>query len=145
LAGHATIRTGPTIALEAINCDDELKWQTSLQPSDLAELERLREDGHDIKQRGRHYIISLSQSSVRACQLYRTLLHEVGHWVDFEKSTRQVAREDNSKITDRLEEYFARPISQREAFAHQYAISMQVFLKKFGIIPFDALQGDHIP
>ncbi len=139
LPAKKALRTGPVIALEAVNCDAVVKWQKSLQPADLLELERLREDGHDIKQDCRHHIITLNRASVRACQLYRTLLHEVGHWVHFRTSTQKLADEHDLDEKEIFARYFACPAREREAFAHRYASSTQAFLRKFGVIPFDPL------
>ncbi|MDJ0797430.1 MAG: hypothetical protein QNJ51_11470 [Calothrix sp. MO_167.B12] len=48
----------------------------------VKELERLREDGHRTATDKRHYLISSTLDSIRNTQLYRTLHHEIGHYVD---------------------------------------------------------------
>lgn len=139
LPGRKAFRQGPAVTLEAIDPHVRLAWSTALDPQDQAELERLRADGHEIRQEGRRHIFSMSPDSVRTTLLYRTLLHEIGHWVDFlEKVERPAAAGvgDHAALSDA---YFSRPKGEREVFAHRYADAMRARLVKFGIIPFDRL------
>jgi hypothetical protein len=84
---------------------------------------------------GRRYIFSMTAQSVRATQLYRTLLHEIGHWADWlEKVETPCARgEDFDAMADA---YFARPQAEREAYAHRYADNLRAGLEREGLIPF---------
>jgi hypothetical protein len=141
LPGGKTLRSGPIITLEATNCGERLAWPSALSPSDRDELERLRRDGHAIERDGRSYIISISCESARAIQLYRTLLHEIGHWVDFKQRVVVPADAGVADYATLSEAYFARASDEREYFAHAYAESMRAHLVKFGIIPFDPLVG----
>lgn len=133
--GNAMRRFGPVIFLEAIDPSAPIKWQTGLGPEDAEELARLREDGHQIERIGHRYVISPTPASIRATQLYRTLPHEIGHWFDWlEKVETPAARgEDFTALTDR---YFARPASEREAFAHRYADNLRQTLQASSTIPF---------
>lgn len=74
---------GPAIVLEAVEIGKPIVWRTSLGPDDAEELERLREDGHLINRVGKRHLIEVSANSARQTQLYRTLLHEIGHWFDW--------------------------------------------------------------
>lgn len=112
-----------TICLEAQNPDTRLRWPRSLNPDAMRELDRLRMDGHRVLLGRREYVITSSLDSVRTTQLYRTLVHEIGHHVDKKRSTPGV--------------YQARPWAQREAFAHRYALNIQSLLRRAGKIPFD--------
>lgn len=136
-SGRKIICRGPAISLDAVNCDDLVRWPTALRPHDVVELERLRVDGHRIERIGRRHIISITKESARSTQLYRTLLHEIGHWVDMLKHSQ--AHSGRSAGFELSDAYFARPKSEREAFAHDYAARMGARLSKFGIIPFDPL------
>ena len=130
----------PAIFLEAQPKGGKLVWSTSLTPEDTEELQRLREDGHGISRVGRKYIIQTNEKSTRHTQLFRTLLHEVGHWVDYlEKVERPEAAgvESFDTLNDR---YFSRPKQEREAFAHRYADELGNKLKKFGLLPFDRIE-----
>lgn len=110
------------IMLETYNYKKKSFWSNSLTPDEIDEFERLKQDGHQMikTKRGHHLIGSLG--TVRATQLYRTLLHEIGHHVDF--------------IADR-EAYSNKPSKDKEIFAHNYADRMKESLSKQGIIPFD--------
>jgi hypothetical protein len=129
-AGEGASFRGPAITLDAVNCDKPIEWTAALTPHDAAELDRLRADGHRIARDGRRYLISVTKESARSTQLYRALLHEIGHWIDFLRHSRPGESDD---ITNA---YRARPQSEREAFAHRYAAETGARLSKFGIIPF---------
>jgi hypothetical protein len=115
---------GPAISLEAVDPEKILRWSTSLDPDDLAELERLRSDGHSIEQIGKKYIITMTRKSVRQTQLFRTLLHEIGHWVDWLEKVEMPANKGGNfdKLVD---DYWRRPKAEREAFAKRYATAMR--------------------
>lgn len=128
--------SGPAIFLEACEVNDVSKWSTSsLDREGENELERLRADGHDIGRIGRNHIISTNIDAVRSTQLYRTLLHEIGHWVDWLEKVE--SREGD--FGDLIDLYFARPETEREAFAHRYADNWREILRSKGIIPFDRI------
>lgn len=59
--------------------------------------------------------------SLRSTQLYRTLLHEIGHSVDYDRDSG--AFDGKSSL-------------EKEPFAHQYADKLRESLVRFGIIPF---------
>ena len=127
---------GPTIILEAVRAGETFKWGKGLRPQDAHELERLRSDGHGIVSSARQHLITTTAESVRSTQLFRTLLHEIGHWVDFLAKVER-AKGDYGELID---QYFARPHDEREAFAHRYADETFLKLFKSGIFPFDPIQ-----
>jgi hypothetical protein len=134
--------TGPAIILEAQELSKPILEPRSLNPEGARELDRLRRDGHRIVSTKREYLVETTLESARATQLYRTLLHEVGHWVDWLRSvTRPAARTKRpDKEIERLEDlYFARPKSERESFAHRYADALAEHLRLRGTIPFDRI------
>lgn len=134
LSGES-IHRGPAILLDAVNFDARLVWSKSLRPDDQEELKRLLADGHRIISDGRRHVLTVSQESVRATQLYRTLLHEIGHWVDFRKKVTGPADAGGDfVILSQL--YFARRAAEREAFAHRFADATRAHLQRFGVIPF---------
>ncbi len=113
---------GPAIILEAQTLAQPVRWRKSLTPDGQAELERLRLDGHNIRTTRRHHVIAASLESARATQLYRTLLHELGHHVDYNAGNNRPWHE--------------RPAVEKEMFAHQYADRLRARLVSAGIIPF---------
>lgn len=113
--------SGSAIFLEAFEVSKTMRWSKSLEPDEERRLQRLREDGHSIREDGRSYIFSYTLDSIRTTQLYWTLLHEVGHHVDFRRD----------------EEAFDRKArADKEAFASRYADEMQSTLRAKGALPF---------
>jgi hypothetical protein len=127
---------GPALMLEACRFDHPIKWGLHLDPDDLAEIERLRADGHAVERTKRNYLITPTAESTRATQLYRTLLHEIGHWVDYLEKVKRPDDAGQGNWDDLRERYFARPADEREAFAHAYADRLRAKLLAAGIIPF---------
>ncbi|MBA4045148.1 MAG: hypothetical protein C0471_12120 [Erythrobacter sp.] len=136
--GHR-LAEGPAIFLDALQVNRSLVWGTSLDPEHSQELDRLRADGHDVQRAGRKFNITVSASSARNTQLYRTLLHEIGHWFDWLSKVEEPAA--NGGDWERLErDYFARPKAEREAFAHRYADAQRAALEAKEAIPFDRME-----
>ena len=114
---------GSAIILEAVEPAKSMLWRKSLDTEDQKELERLREDGHQITMTKRGHEIITSLESARATQLYRTVLHEIGHYVD------------SSQMSSAAWE--SKPSVEKETFAHRYADMMKDQLVKDRIIPFE--------
>ena len=117
-------QTGSAIFLEAADIATPMRWEKSLAPDRQKELERLQRDGHNITATRRHHRISLSLDSVRSTQLYRTLLHEIGHHVDYTNGPGKFAK---------------KPSSEKETFAHRYADELRAELEKRRVIPFERM------
>jgi len=97
--------------------------------------------GHKIKS-DRDHTIQPTLTSCRATQLYRTFLHELGHWVDFrEKVERPFTASDGDLQGDLygrlLSRFHNRPSQEKEQFAHAYAERMRGQLTALKMIPFD--------
>lgn len=84
---NKTVR--PAIIIEAVDISKDLKMDKSLNPFDNIELETLREEGHLISESKKFYIIKMTKESVRNTQLYRTIFHEVGHYVDYKSGMKR--------------------------------------------------------
>lgn len=125
---------GPTIVIEAVDLSRRMRWPRKLSLENRHELKRLRDDGHKIDEDRRGYTIRYTQRSVRQTILYRTLLHELGHWVHW---LTEVERPRNGG----RDRYFAKPASEREAFAHAYAERLAERLRRKGVIPFPPFEG----
>ncbi|HEY6400560.1 MAG TPA: hypothetical protein VI479_04080, partial [Blastocatellia bacterium] len=113
---------GRAIFLEAHNPSNPLRWSKSLTPDRQEELERLRKDGHEIITSRHDHQINVTLESLRSTQLYRTLLHEIGHSIDYDR--------DSDAFFDR------KSYLEKETFAHQYADNLRERLVRFGVIPF---------
>lgn len=110
--------TGPAIFIEAVCTDKVFKWSRSLTPFWRKELDRLKMDGHPVVDNGKEYLISYNAESVRNTQLYRTLPHEVGHYVDY-----MAGKSFNNKTE-----------TDKEAFAHRYAEEFRLKIFDKGLI-----------
>lgn len=137
--------SGAAIYLEARNVSRPRKWGKSLTPDWARELDRLREDGHEITSDKRNHLISSTLDSVRSTQLYRTLPHEVGHYVDYLRSVEYPSRENVDKWLRLNDLYHGKPEQEREAFAHRYADEFRQRETDRGFLPFDRiLDADRI-
>jgi len=139
LTGKKVRRQGPAIFLEAVNSTKVWKWGKDLDPEDALEIERLRSDGHVVEDTGKRLLFRSSQESVRVTQLYRTLLHEIGHWVDWLEKVERPAANSSAPYDVLSDRYFARPDQERERFAHRYADTMRESLVAANLIPFDSI------
>ena len=114
----------PAIILEAVDYTGKIRWNKHLSVDDYKELQRLVEDGHPIVDTGRFYEAPYEIANVRNTQLYRTLLHEIGHYVHYlnvvvrpaaKASDVEAEHERRWKIYDSI------PTSEHENYAHRYA------------------------
>ncbi|HZD96284.1 MAG TPA: hypothetical protein VE133_18625, partial [Candidatus Sulfotelmatobacter sp.] len=75
--------------------------------------------------------------------LYRTFVHELGHWVDFLEKVQRPAMVcseiDFDRYASLLERFHSRPTTEKESFAHRYADRMRTQLIDAGLIPFARL------
>lgn len=133
-AKRQLVARGPVIYLDAIVPNETIKWSTSLGPEETYELERLKADGHIVSRKGAKHHINVTVASARNTQLYRTLLHEIGHWFDWLSKVEEPAQAGFDRDTLEVH-YFARPKSEREAFAHRYADDLRKKLEVSGVIP----------
>lgn len=124
---------GVAIYIEAQPIDCILYWDKSLSPDAAQELERLVEDGHQVISERRRYVLYMNSESIRATQLYRTLPHEVGHYVDYLNNT---ADNEDSEL------FWSKPSQDKEAFAHRYAREFWGREKSVGSIPFQRILNE---
>jgi hypothetical protein len=113
----------PAIILEAQRVDQPLKWSKSLSPFSKKELMSLEKDGHRIEWSKKSIKINSTLESCRATQLYRTIPHELGHYVDYQNA-------------DSRDLYFSKSYRDREAFAHRYADEFRAKMIEKKKIPF---------
>ncbi|ABW29063.1 ImmA/IrrE family metallo-endopeptidase [Acaryochloris marina] len=137
---YATPRphSGTAICIEAHNLNTPLRWSLSLGPDARDELTRLEADGHRIEKGRRDYTIHRTDESVRNTILFRTLFHELGHYVDWRHSVVLPSLDTTSDAEDeRLRQKFdSQPSQDKEAFAHRYAQNLATQLHQAGHIPF---------
>ncbi len=112
---------GTAIVLEAQNLLPVL-WGKSISQERSRELERLSADGHDIRKSKRGIEVHVSLNSLRNTVLFRTLLHEIGHHIDYKRC----AENEWDSLTH----------SEKEDFAHRYAREKYQTLQAQGLVPF---------
>lgn len=88
----------PAVILEAVDLGRTFKWSKKLSIDSQKELERLKEDGHKIKMGKRFYEAEYELKNIRTTQLYRTLLHEFGHYVHYLEVVRRPISEIKNQI-----------------------------------------------
>ena len=115
--------SGVAIVLEAQPRDSVLTWSKSLAPDSQKEVERLSNDGHEIRFGKKCITINTELNACRNTQLFRTLPHEIGHYCHYIKI--------NSDT-----KYQSIPRSEKEAAAHRYADELAASLRAKGKIPF---------
>ena len=115
--------SGVAIVLEAQPRDDVLIWSKSLSPDAQKEIDRLSDDGHEIKFDKKCITIRSELSACRNTQLFRTLPHEIGHFCHYTKINND-------------QRYQSIPGSEKEAAAHRYADELSLSLRANGNIPF---------
>lgn len=130
---------GPAIILEAHPLGDVYELPRSQTPDTAAELDRLRADGHTVTCERRAWKIATTLESVRNTQLYRTLPHEVGHWVQYDREVRREADGDPIALEQLRDMYFTKPIREKEDFAHRYAREVYESAAAEHRLPFDRL------
>lgn len=121
--------TGAAIVIEAQDLGS-IVWPRSINPERARELKRLRGDGHEVRNTRRGLEIQPTCFSLRNTVLYRTLLHELGHHVDYKRSTQ--------------EEWSCKCRSEKEDFAHRYALDMYAQLSKQDLVPFAPIVDDEL-
>lgn len=138
--------SGPAVFLEAQELDRPWRKRASMSVDARRELERLRADGHPVEEVGGGYRWKVTLEAARSTQLYRTLLHEIGHQVDYLVSVERPRAAFNpddpasEDLWDTLSErYWAKPTAEKETFAHRYAAELGDRLRREGKLPFDRL------
>ncbi|MDR7151269.1 hypothetical protein J2W49_003242 [Hydrogenophaga palleronii] len=119
--------SGPAIVIEAQNLGS-FEWHRSVDPEDARELDRLRQDGHNVHNTRRGIEIRVTPDSLRNTVLYRTLLHEIGHHVDYERCSE--------------DEWDGKTRMVKEDYAHRYARELKTLLSSQGKLPFDPIISD---
>ena len=120
---------GVAIHLDSQDPTVQILWSTSLDPEGQREIRRLAEIGHRITRRGGLWIIQPSMTSIRRQQLFRTVLHEIGHLVDWRRWSN-------------LDRCFQRSWHEQETFAFRYATTLSNDLRRRHLIPFDGLRDE---
>lgn len=92
----------PAIIMEAVNLEKGTKFKNKgISPFFKREIELLRQEGNHIINDGKYIIINKSFESARNTQLFRTLLHEIGHFVYYKQGKNIKNHEENEDFANR--------------------------------------------
>jgi hypothetical protein len=129
----------PAIIIEAVDFTKNFKWTNKLTIESQKELERLKKEGHKITNDGRYFVAEYEFENVKNTQLYRTLPHEFGHYVQYLELVERPSKDgEEYEIWEiRYNNYFKIPKVEKEKFAHNYADVLISELKRRKIIPFE--------
>jgi hypothetical protein len=120
----------------------KIKWTKKLSIEDQKEIKRLKNDGHQFIDNDKFLIAEYDFDNVRNTQLYRTLLHEFGHYVHYLSVVDRLGKKgetyDEWEIRDNY--YMNIPKTEKEKFAHNYADKLREELIKNKIIPFQRIE-----
>jgi hypothetical protein len=130
---------GPAILVEAQPIPLTVRRPTRCDSLEQQELDCLRREADRVEFTGRHHVLTFGLEAVRAVQLYRTVLHELGHWAQYHEQVQFPSRNEDVDRGALWAAYRRRPVSERESFAHRYSLWLADELKRRGHIPFERL------
>ena len=133
---------GVAVVIEAIEDDYRYKVGTSIGPMHTRELAALEADGHNIVCDGKAIHIVTTSDAIRRTQLFRTLLHEIGHHVDYEQKVTRPSDAGEGNWLELRDLYFTRPKREREHFADRYAAEVLASVRQHGVVPFGPKPND---
>jgi hypothetical protein len=133
---------GPAILLEAQPKYFQARWSKRLSILDRLELERLSLEGHQIVSDTRFYKIRSDPRAIRNTQLFRTLLHELGHYYDYIEKVLIPSNDNTGDFDELFDLYHSRSRREKENFAERYVSRMTSQLSAQGIIPFDPINPE---
>lgn len=119
---------GPAVVLDAQPLRP-LIWGKDVRPREAEELERLERDGHEIVRGKREISVVPNKESARRTVLFRTLPHEIGHYVHYLESVEWKSDETGESLETLWNLYHGRPQQEREDFANRYAKEARSHLK----------------
>jgi hypothetical protein len=96
----------PAIILEAINLNRCIRMKkANISPFLQRELNMLEYEGHEIVYDKKYLTIKTTFQSAKITQLYRTLLHEIGHYVYYKKGFNINDYEEKESYANRYAEF----------------------------------------
>ena len=132
----------PSIILEATPNYKKFTFPKKQTPDLKREFELLKTDGLIFTSSKREYVAEISKEKTRSIQLYRTLLHEVGHYVHYLEVVERPGsdEEEYEEWEKRSDLYFRIPAQEKEVYANTYAVKAKQNLLNKKIIPFERIE-----
>jgi len=137
LCYHSTVGPleGPVIFLEAVGRGTSYSLPRRQPLAGQAELRRMEILLSNHRLEKRQHVFDLGPLELRRYVLYHTLIHEIGHWVDY--LTKVVVPSTGPDHGKRLwDKYHQRPTQEKEAYAHRFSDEWRDELIRLGKIPF---------
>lgn len=138
------------VYIESTKINMELKWDKKLSVFSMKEFNLLKRDGHKIETTKRHHIIKTTPATIRNTQLFRTLPHEIGHSVDYDKNCNTPYFEaydkyDNFDEAEYIENVFSSKTTlDKEEAANRYAREFYDKYFKLGELPFKQIYNEEL-
>lgn len=132
----------PAIIIEAVDNIDHLSFPKKQSVHEKNEFNLLIQDGLNFVLDKRDYFAQLDPDKIRNIQLYRTLLHEIGHYNHYLEIVERPGNEDEDFEVwkERNDFYFSINQDEKETYANKYAVTMKSILQENGIIPFNKIE-----
>ncbi len=90
----------PAVMIESVEVGGKLAWSKKLTPEGQEEIARLSAAGFNFVEGRRTLEATMSLAAARATQLYRTLPHELGHYLDYHEKVVEPLKEDKQRFDD---------------------------------------------
>lgn len=88
----------PAIIFESIKLPSQIKRNKKMSIQEQKEFDFLKNDGYSFRESKREFVTEVNLDLARNTQLYRTLLHEVGHYYDYFSTVIEPLRQLDHKI-----------------------------------------------
>lgn len=133
----------PAIIIEATPEQMKLRHPKKQTVGGKLKFNLLIDHGITFKEYKREFIADITEEDARNIQLYKTLLHEVGHYVHYLERVERPGFEEEGidEWEKRYNKYLQIVVREKEEFADRYAVNMGDHLIEKGIIPFDRIEG----
>ncbi len=131
--------TGPVISIFSQKLPTVVRWGKHLDPCDQRELDRLVGMADEVERDKRGHTLRFELEGIRRVQLYHTLLHEVGHWIDMLTKVELPSLADLESWSALRDRFHQRPQNEIEEFAHRFADDSRNELRDRGLLPFERI------
>ncbi len=112
---------GAVIFLEAAMPHAKWNWARKLSLEDQSEVRRMDALLERVAGTGNGHRYKMGFAGLRRWVLYHTLIHEVGHWMDYRRMVVWPYERGEVELTEAIDAYWRRPRAERESFAHRFS------------------------
>ncbi len=130
-------RENSAIVLESQKIGNIIRYPNKISLADQEELKRLKNDGHTFTKSRRYQETILTKDSIRKTILYRTVLHELGHWKQYCDNVIFKTTSLDSDWDTSWDLHHSQPTIEKENFANRFSDDLAKRLCLNGYIPFE--------